>query len=354
MTVDVVELEIPQTWDEQSEAGRRFREMVDLRNAVNVHEWDGDTSHDITYREAHGTASNQDDERIVYLVAIVDDRIVGRSVIELSRNEALHIGVVDVLVHPDARRRRVGTALWQRASQILADDGRTTIQSWVDHRPAPGPVLAAPTGFGSVPAEAAPAAFALRAGFTLEQIERMSELRLASAGDLDALLADAREHAAGYELVTWTGSTPPERLEGLARLHQRMSTDVPAADLDHEEEVWDVDRLARYERTEADRGREILRAIAVHPTAGVVAFTTLVLADPARPVYQHDTLVHAEHRGHRLGMLVKIANLLALRERVPEATVLTWNAEENRPMLRVNEAIGFTPIGYEGAWQLQR
>ncbi len=59
-----------------------------------------------------------------------------------------------------------------------------------------------------------------------------------------------------------------------------------------------------------------------------------------------------DHRGHRLGMLVKIAAADLLLEHAPEReAIVTWNAEENRPMLDVNEAMGFRAIGYEGAWQ---
>jgi len=69
-------------------------------------------------------------------------------------------------------------------------------------------------------------------------------------------------------------------------------------------------------------------------------------------VGQEDTLVLAEHRGHRLGMLLKAANLQELAKLAPEAPmVFTFNAEENRPMLNVNEAVGFRAVGYDGAWK---
>ena len=59
-----------------------------------------------------------------------------------------------------------------------------------------------------------------------------------------------------------------------------------------------------------------------------------------------------EHRGHRLGMLVKIANLRAYEDRRPgERRINTWNAQENEHMLAINVALGFEPVGVAAVWQ---
>ena len=84
-----------------------------------------------------------------------------------------------------------------------------------------------------------------------------------------------------------------------------------------------------------------------------MAFNGLSLAeDHSRPVHQGVTLVLKEHRGHRLGMVTKVANIQQLAQFSPETPfIITDNAEENRPMLDVNEAVGFVPAAYVGAWK---
>ncbi|MFV0405376.1 MAG: hypothetical protein ACK5LN_00900 [Propioniciclava sp.] len=64
-----------------------------------------------------------------------------------------------------------------------------------------------------------------------------------------------------------------------------------------------------------------------------------------------DTLVRADHRGHRLGMLVKTANLAQLQRLNPFAErIHTWNAAENAPMLAINLALGFQTVAVHGGW----
>jgi hypothetical protein len=190
----------------------------------------------------------------------------------------------------------------------------------------------------------------------LEQVERVSTLTWSNplVQRLRNLRASAEHKAAGYRVVQWMLPTPGVHVAGYAWLKQHMSTDVPDAALGMPEEKWDADRVARHDDRYTNAGKSVLVTAAQHIASGeLCAYNELSIgAEAASVSNQEDTLVLSSHRGHRLGMLVKTAGLLTWREQHPDSpTVITYNAEENRPMLDINEAIGFAPIAYEGAWK---
>jgi GNAT superfamily N-acetyltransferase len=220
----------------------------------------------------------------------------------------------------------------------------------------PGPDrIPSPTGFGSVPRGNRDVRFMQARGYALEQVERVSRLALPVADLEQRLAAAVARSGPDYALHQWVGRTPERFLQDFAVMITRMSTDAPSAGLDEPEDVWTVERLVAEDlRREQTNPRPLATTMAEHlPTGRYVAFTEYsVPRDPARAPAQYATLVLKEHRGHGLGMLVKLANLVHLERVSPgHPSVITFNAEENRPMLDVNEALGFVPIASEGAWQ---
>ena len=289
-------------------------------------------------------------------VARVGSEIVGRGVYETLADPESEFAWLTVEVLPEHRDHGIGNALTARLDALADAAGRSIRIVYAVSPEGPGPRLAPPTGFGSVPAGNAEVRFLLRHGYTLEQVERGSALALpVDQRLLDRHLADARARAGGdYAVLTWTDRAPEHWLDDLARLYTRMSTDAPSAGLEEPEDVWTVERLRSEQDAAAAGPRATLVAAALHrPSGRLAGFTELsVPSDPHRAVEQEDTLVLREHRGHRLGMLLKAANLRQLALTHPEQTmVTTFNAEENRYMLDVNEALGFVPLGYEGAWR---
>ena len=137
-------------------------------------------------------------------------------------------------------------------------------------------------------------------------------------------------------------------------MKSRMSTDTPMGALEFDEETWDAARVAEHDAKYLQGGVTVQVTAAQHIATGeMCGFNELtIVTDMTAATHQEDTLVLSDHRGHKLGLLVKCAGLLSWREVAPDSPrVLTYNAEENRPMLDINEAIGFLPRAYIGAWK---
>ena len=354
MTIEIVPLEVPVDVADTTEAARLFREFVDLRNQVAREQLAGTIDMSIRYEEAHGKALDSSSERQHRLVAVANGHVLAVGRVDVSLHELHSSAYADLYVHPDHRRLGIGQAMLERVNEVLRLEGRRTTQTWQTHPHVEGPRMTAATGWGSVPMDTDAVRFLRRAGFALEQVDRISSLDITS--DAFDVFTQARAAAtaksAGYELRAWSGATPAHELDSLADLHARMSTDIPAGGLDIVPERWTAQRLKDHERSILTlRGQQLLRANA-YLAEVPVAFTILTVDPSAHTAFQEDTLVHRDHRGHRLGALVKSENLLQLLRLRPDVTtVVTWNAEENRHMLAVNEQLGFKAVGYEGAWQ---
>lgn len=289
-------------------------------------------------------------------VARVDDEIVGMVTMFFALEEEAHAAEFDLLVPEAHWGNGIEDALLAKAEAEARAQGRTVLQTWSLHRPVEAERMLVPrTGWGRIPATPL-SDLAEASGFVLEQVERNSEYDLhADPAPLRAALAEATAYAgADYRVVEWDMPTPPELRDGYAAVLARLSTDAPSGDMDFAEEHWDADRVVRREERILSAGQAVSVVAVQHvPTGELVAYNELLIAEDRTGVTdQYGTLVRKDHRGHRLGMIVKCANLLRWRELMPQSTVVsTFNAEENRPMLSINEAIGFRPVSYTGAWQ---
>lgn len=289
-------------------------------------------------------------------VARQDGDIVGAAYMSTANDARATSAEMGVMVDAAQWGHGVEQALLERVERTALELGRTSVQSWTLHPTASDERILTPaTGWGRVGTTGLSDLLAEN-GYELEQVERNSILPLSepltpAEEKLDAAIAFAGDD---YRVVSWTLPTPAHLHTGYADVISRMATDVPSGDLDIDEELWDEDRIIRHDQRIADGGQLLSVSAVEHvPSGRLVAFNELVIgADRTGVTHQFGTLVVKEHRGKRLGTIVKCANLLRWRTIAPDSPkISTFNAEENRPMLDINEAIGFVPASYAGAWQ---
>lgn len=360
------ELHLPESLDGPD--GKDFRELSSVMDAMVLETW-GNLARASSARAR--LAGWRDTPYVVSrnFFARLGGSMVGHASCQIPLKDNVHTAWLQVEVLERYRGRGIGSALLGTVEGVARAQGRRVLQARTEHPIGyPGSAAGSATGTeahagpvktgappAGVPEDGPGAAFCLKHGYTLEQVTRFSTLDMDHNGEWARLELAAHSKAdADYRVLAWTDRCPAEYVDHMAVLMGRMSTDTPAGGLEVEAEDWDAARVRQLEDTALAEGQTALVAAAQDRRTGTLVAYTVVYLDPAKPgiAEQDDTLVAKPHRGHGLGMLVKLANLRRLQTEYPAVgLVMTSNAEENNHMLSINVQLGFKPAGYDGEWQ---
>lgn len=249
---------------------------------------------------------------------------VGCYVLELPELENRHLAFGSATVAIASRRRGVGTALVAHAAEQTELTGRALL---ISNARVGGPGHAFAATIGARP--------------TLQDARRVLDIGPSLDARLPALRAEAASHAAGYTLRRWTGPAPDELADQVCSLFTAME-DAPREE-GVEPERWDTARLRAAEARGIAEGNRWYEIAAMHDVSGEMAALTQVNIDPAIDgwAFQDITAVTRSHRGHRLGLHVKVAMLEWLAQAESQVRhIVTFNAVRNEHMIAVNDALG--------------
>ncbi len=271
-----------------------------------------------------------------------DGEPAGAGLLNLPQDDNLTVGYADVAVHPDHRRRGVGTALVREIERRAATAGRTRVLTEVYEQPG---------------GDGGDAAFAVVRGYSLANRESTKAVDLAASEPAwPALEDEVAAHRGPYEIVTWRDRCPDRLVEGFAAALSQVMSLIPQGELGLEDAAFTVARIRALEERRLAIGLATFESAAVSPD-GVLAGLTGVrvnLHDP-RVAHVGVTMVLPGHRGWRLGLAVKLASHRALRADVPACELVeTSNAEVNVHMNAINHALGYrrleTLLEYHRTW----
>ena len=261
----------------------------------------------------------------------------GWYVLRLPQRENRHLAMLSLVVHPDCRRAGRGGALLRHAAGRARQHGRTLLTGEA-REDSPGSAFARAAG----------------ARHEITEVRRVLVLNEIPPGRLPSLRAQAGQAARGYVVLDWAGPAPAGWLAGVATIYADAE-DMPH-EADREPQRWDTERVRLQDRRAAAAGLRTYTVAAMAPGRGGLAGLTQLAVDPDCPGwgFQGLTAVARPHRGHRLGLLLKMAMLELLATREPQLIrLITGNADVNRHMIAINDALGYTVLDRWPSWQLE-
>jgi GNAT superfamily N-acetyltransferase len=312
---------------------------LDLADEAQLHDWWATGHAAMSHRPVDlwpdwevsrfSLAEADPDNRVDLLGAYSGDTMVGSALVFVPLKDNLHLGAIEVYVPPEHRRQGIGGALLARSEEITLAQGRTTL-----------------LGDVRVPLDedTDDSRWAEARGYARANEDGVKIVDLAATAErLPALEAQAAERLGDYRLEWWLDPAPEEHLASLAAAASRFVEEIPLGDLDLHPQKLTAERLRGREERRARQRRQQLTVVALAPSGEVAGYTNLTLSPHAPRLTEiGDTLVLPDHRGHRLGLAMKVLLHQKVRELFPGAEIIaTGNATTNSFMNAVNEQLGY-------------
>jgi GNAT superfamily N-acetyltransferase len=279
-------------------------------------------------------------DRVAFRAWSPDGELVGTAGTGIDRR---HDDNPDLLgcglhVHPDHRRRGLGTRLLAELVRHAEAEGRARLLGDTN---------------GRVPAGDA---FAAALGAVAKARGHVNHLLCAEADrhQLERWVAEGPDRAPGYRLLTWDGPpTPQEHREAFRDLVLVMNT-APHDDLELNDFTVSEEQQAANEAQMAAMGHTSWTVVAVAPDGAFAGFHDLTFTPTDTRAWVGSTGVRPEHRGHALGKWLKARLMLRLLDERPDVdSVRTGNADSNDAMLGINRAMGYRPLMSWAQWELR-
>ncbi|MCD0444929.1 GNAT family N-acetyltransferase [Glycomyces sp. A-F 0318] len=283
-----------------------------------------------------------------WFAAVDEGRALAYARVNFFTDDNPELAMYELPVHPDHRGTGAEALLRDHVERYCAEHGRTTLLTATAVHWEGGPARDETT------ARTLEARGYSRALVTVnrrspvdplgaDEERRRHEQALAKAGD-------------AYEVRQWIGPVPEDLVDTMCRMETMIMAEVPLGEIEAEPERMDPEKLRGKEAVYAAEGRTWLHSVAVERATGEVRAWTEIAIDDGddRNVLQGITIVDPAHRGHRLGLLLKLANLRQLRAHAPGiAHIWTDNADVNAPMIAINELLGYTTVDANAEYQLK-
>ncbi|GAB3929312.1 GNAT family N-acetyltransferase [Microlunatus endophyticus] len=263
------------------------------------------------------------------LVAEQGGELVGQAMITGSLEDNLRFAYLQVSVPPRFGGRGVGRALADAMEAFGVERGRTELLA---------PIHLVGTGADRS------RRFAEARGYQLSHTEIERRLSLPLDPELlDRLDASTLPKRSGYRVGVFVGPIPQAYAAGYCEVANRLMIDAPHGDLEFEASRRTPESLVHQEDEISASGRTRVTALALAPDDQVAGYCCCVIGAEGDPeISQWGTIVHPDHRGHRLGMAMKVAAYRRAEQLAPgKEFVVTDNAETNRWMIDINVDLGF-------------